>query len=1196
MNFITVKKSYNERKYSECKQSAFIDCSGSTGQTYKIGNSYVTRLDYEKEIAKKILTNQTNIFYWNTQIFSNTEPNGGTEPQCIFRNEKSKQIFDDSEIILFMTDGEINQNDVTEFSNQLKSRLNKALYICVIVSSHMDDISNLNVSVLAPIMMASNVLCLYFDCEKTKTFVVSSKGNISKKYPTQSGIMQQIELSTISLNTISSTQIPTNHIIIEETNTEYKTIDVTKLLDYDYTKLSSDELMIIMKQCLIANKLNEFRNKINETSKTSITTLKEITVKNYGFKYKTERDQLIEKMTIAFMNNNIEEQKSLKQHYDEIAGLAKKEEFEFQEFVKTKLNPEKSKWEQIKSELNALEKSTNKYSLESFSFSSNRAKRAITISDDYIDAIEDKVSFENSPEINCCIHLGKGPEVLWLKENTDLEYSTNDFCVNFPLCKYPNLSKCIISNPVCGDCANSYLKIRKESVYREPICGYVPTNWDSQQNIKFANYIICKSLFGGKLLNHGKMLLLSMIDDYDAKWFVNKNEICKNFITNVITNDTLSEEGNTNKLINIIPTIIKDDEHILRQPFVAIMRILKFYVKYCPNIDFNVIIETIRKSVAYVMIESYMTQVLSKDNKTINDNILELLFETICRIPIQYKNKRIKITDKCLNKFIRPEYVEELINITNLTKTNIDEMISDQIIANVLWHLSKQTEHLRPYQTYTNIILKSNIFRDMNVITNIYDKINNTIFKKYIGTNDYMPSYACYNGEYSVPSKLFFFDEQLFDTDMNNKSISLQSLSDILARNLETKLLTKFGSKYPNNISGHIMLHRIVADVMEHRFDKNIIFSNVMVYDCMRLIKKTNGNYGNIYNPNIFGAVVMAIKDFIRIRQSKNYIHQEHELSKTHIHKLRSELESCGMTIINDMVKFDISLVKKPMLIKIPTYDDVKDILEVVNGMFYNEKESDKLKILEVNYDNGLTIGDSSMNIDEYTKSWETEQLDIVSKIELVDKFKIDDIKYIGGSDITFDKNKKDYAIACITIHDFKTMDLVAKFSMKGTINIPYKAGYLAFREAPLLLKLLDEINKNYNQYMPQIILMDGNGVWHPRGCGIASHFSVLCGMPCIGVSKQVLYVENISREHVQQIIETSAKNKGQYTEIITETGTMLGYAYNITGNAKNATYVSAGNYISHKSAMDIVVRSSKFRVNEAIRQADLISRMLVYG
>jgi len=221
------------------------------------------------------------------------------------------------------------------------------------------------------------------------------------------------------------------------------------------------------------------------------------------------------------------------------------------------------------------------------------------------------------------------------------------------------------------------------------------------------------------------------------------------------------------------------------------------------------------------------------------------------------------------------------------------------------------------------------------------------------------------------------------------------------------------------------------------------------------------------------------------------------------------------------------------------------------------------------------------------------EQQNIVSSI-ITDTDQIEQpIKYVAGLDISFVKTN-DKAVASMVILNYETLDIVAKISVNCNMKIPYIASYLAFREAPVFMKLIDIQKEHCPHLTPQVILMDGNGVWHPRRAGIASHFGVLSGIPCFGISKNVLYADGITRETIEELLTEKAPKEDQYIEVIGDSGNILGLAYNVTGFVKNAVYISVGHKITLPTACNIFKSVTKYRNCEPIRQADLLSRKMV--
>ena len=263
------------------------------------------------------------------------------------------------------------------------------------------------------------------------------------------------------------------------------------------------------------------------------------------------------------------------------------------------------------------------------------------------------------------------------------------------------------------------------------------------------------------------------------------------------------------------------------------------------------------------------------------------------------------------------------------------------------------------------------------------------------------------------------------------------------------------------------------------------------------------------------------------------------------------------------------------------------------NMLLKNNNKENNIGIVKVHITEPIVFGDKNIDTNSLLPVWKKEQKEIVDKVSSDDNISLENIKYLGGMDISFEKDSN-RGVACLVVFDFKTMEIVAQFSINYIVDIPYIVGYLAFREVPPLLKLIEIINRDYPELLPQLILMDGNGVWHPRSCGIATHFSILTGIPCIGVAKNVLAVENITDDVVHSLLKENAPEKNMSIKIVTTSGRVLGCAYNATGTIKKSLYVSIGNGISLDTAMRVVELVNKYRVSETIRQADHISRLLL--
>src|SRR5262249_45776038 len=112
--------------------------------------------------------------------------------------------------------------------------------------------------------------------------------------------------------------------------------------------------------------------------------------------------------------------------------------------------------------------------------------------------------------------------------------------------------------------------------------------------------------------------------------------------------------------------------------------------------------------------------------------------------------------------------------------------------------------------------------------------------------------------------------------------------------------------------------------------------------------------------------------------------------------------------------------------------------------------------------------------------------------------------QWIGGMDVSnflFDPNKMIYA--CCVVLSARDMKIVEESSVVEKQVFPYIPGLLGFREAPGLIRAFNELKQK-----PDLIMIDGHGISHPRGFGIASHIGVLLNVPTIGVAKSILVGE----------------------------------------------------------------------------------------
>lgn len=192
-------------------------------------------------------------------------------------------------------------------------------------------------------------------------------------------------------------------------------------------------------------------------------------------------------------------------------------------------------------------------------------------------------------------------------------------------------------------------------------------------------------------------------------------------------------------------------------------------------------------------------------------------------------------------------------------------------------------------------------------------------------------------------------------------------------------------------------------------------------------------------------------------------------------------------------------------------------------------------------------------------------QMETKENVKIEDYF--EDIDIVGGVDVSY---TKDRGYAALSVWEGnKELD---RFIIDKEISFPYIPTYLSFREMPILLDLLDEA-----EIEPDIILVDGNGILHPRGIGLASHFGVERDIPTIGVAKSQL-IGDKEKEVTHENPLSKIKNDSE----------LLGYAFLSSERAKNPIYISPGHRVSHETSFNIVKMYCQYKIPDPIRKAHI--------
>jgi deoxyribonuclease V len=201
-------------------------------------------------------------------------------------------------------------------------------------------------------------------------------------------------------------------------------------------------------------------------------------------------------------------------------------------------------------------------------------------------------------------------------------------------------------------------------------------------------------------------------------------------------------------------------------------------------------------------------------------------------------------------------------------------------------------------------------------------------------------------------------------------------------------------------------------------------------------------------------------------------------------------------------------------------------------------------------------------------------------------------ISLVAGADISFNKFSDDIYAAIVVLR-LEDLTVAATAGVMTKTSFPYIPGLLSFRETPPLLEAWKKL-----EVRPDAMMLDGQGLAHPRRFGIACHVGMLLGLPTIGCAKTVLIGKYSEPD----------ERAGNHTPLV-DKGETIGAAVR-TKDRVNPIFVSPGHLADIPSAVDLALRCvkgyeesrstghgrSKYRVPEPTRLAHLLVNAMRRG
>lgn len=193
------------------------------------------------------------------------------------------------------------------------------------------------------------------------------------------------------------------------------------------------------------------------------------------------------------------------------------------------------------------------------------------------------------------------------------------------------------------------------------------------------------------------------------------------------------------------------------------------------------------------------------------------------------------------------------------------------------------------------------------------------------------------------------------------------------------------------------------------------------------------------------------------------------------------------------------------------------------------------------------------------------------SRLRICDDFTR--LELIAGVDVGYDMVRNLAHASVVTMKsDLKPIEQVQAFV---PAEFPYIPGLLAFREIPAILSALSALKAT-----PDVLMVDGQGIAHPRRMGIAAHLGVILDMPSIGVAKSRLTGR----------FDVPGLEKGARSPLMAGKE-CIGMVLRSRDKVK-PLFVSPGHRVSMETAVELTLRClTRYRLPEPTRLADKLSK-----
>lgn len=860
--------------------------------------------------------NTTGWIDWSSEAGVRKSPkirsvcNHTTVPVSIFQNPTSFKVLQDSQVVVFTTDGEISETERQTFCREIKRcgiLDNKKLIICVRYGRSRDE--RMNITVFSPFMEHNNVVILGNYCDHTSMEVCHVQGIMARYLEEQTRIdwstilthIQNIDdyLKVIPIFPPGYTVLSTDLASETVTAIHWDTFLSTPL--DDILSLGDTAWNQIIMSCKVSGTLPSLREQVVRWKEEHISRQPDLIQEHpERFALLLERRCLIE--TIQHLLQEESHQTDVIATHQErlraILPLSREEEIESKRLRDESLSGIRSHWGRILEVIHEYEGS--RFELSHLKRVANRAHRA----GDVVEVSLDNMDFskEGYPCDTCALSLEEDAPVVVFLNALDSETTSmilNDWTLNFPLDMDPTkLLESFVVNPVGGHCVQPYLESLRENktLYRQDFVSCMPVQIKNNRHI--IQTALAKAWSMGKDLPHLLFLLLRVVDSIPENHFLFpvKHFWKQDLLENLISYPDFSDSGDGRIKLPVLKILRHlSSECLSRQPAIASLFLIRLSLECHGEMVTFLVPEWIQTVITSMLCKALVPLLLQGEGlKCFRSKIYSYFFETFDGVPLldcplkdpTWQDLADLFPDAVFNRM--NQELNGIFDLMNGYPGDEDphrgsRIIPKDFLQEILLRLSS---HVRKHAKCQQVI--DIVFREMKYasVSNqpIHYRFNESI-KRFIGESvqNMTPCFCANQGSRSGPSYLYFGvgenAKPLLDPESQKSLSEYFSLhgEDFMTWNLDENLQKLYGAVHPCTSSHHISIHRTVAETLTYHFPTETQVTPEMIIKCFRVLSKTFWESpfkakGNIFRRSEIVDLVLLCKNFIDLRHSSEPI------------------------------------------------------------------------------------------------------------------------------------------------------------------------------------------------------------------------------------------------------------------------------------------------------------------------------------